>query len=129
MTVPKTSSEALLRNLTGLLASHGITQAEFARRAGVPATTLNRVVNELESGLSPRLETVESIAKGFGITVSALLAGEELPAGAHLAATPNAVARQLSRLVEDFLYSDEDGKMEVLRAAEQAAAAAERRRK
>ena len=129
MTLPKTSSEALLRNLTGLLASHGITQAEFARRAGVPATTLNRVINELESGLSPRLETVESIAKGFGITVSALLAGEELPTGASLAVTPHAVARQLARLVEDFLYSDEDGRMEVLRAAEQAAATAELRRK
>lgn len=121
MPAATTSSAALLQNLTALLERHGLSQAEFARRSGVPATTLNRVINDLEGGLSPRLDTVEAIAQGFGLTVGDLLSGA-VPEGGTPADPPHNLARQLSRLVEDFVVCDAAGRIAVLRAAEENAA-------
>jgi len=127
MSEPATSSAALLKNLTTLLEKYGLSQAEFARRAGVPTTTLNRVVNDLEHGSSPRLDTLDAIARGFGITVSELLAGE-VPPDARPAPAAYLLGRQLSRLIEDFVASDGAGRLAILRAAEENAAASDRRR-
>ena len=74
------------------------------------------MINDLESGLSPRLETVEAIARGFGITVSEIFSGV-LPERFIPDATPYLLARQLSRLIEDFVICDAAGRIKVLRAA------------
>lgn len=120
MAKPSSSAAALHKNLTALLKEHGLTQAEFARRARVPSTTLNRAMNDLEKGLSPRLDTVEAIARGFKLTVSQLLAGEtSQSAPAPASPAPHLVAKQLARLVEDFMTSDDEGRKAILRCAEE----------
>lgn len=51
----------------------GLTQAELARRAGVPQS----VVSDLENGktLYPRLDTAMALAKALGCTIDDLFTG------------------------------------------------------
>lgn len=59
----------------------GLTQAELARRAGVPQS----VVSDLENGktLYPRLDTAMALAKALGCTIDDLFAPNQKAASAR----------------------------------------------
>ena len=110
-------AKVLSQNLRNLMEERGINQAELARRARMAVTSVNRVFNALDNDVSPRLETLAGIARGLGVHTSELLKTDlssPLPAPHE---PPFTVARQLSRLVEDFLLSDSADRAELLRMA------------
>jgi transcriptional regulator with XRE-family HTH domain len=113
-------AKVLNQNLRNLMDERGINQTELARRAKMAITSVNRVFNALDNDVSPRLETLAGIARGLGVHASELLKTE---LSAPLAAPhepPFTVARQLSRLVEDFLLSAPAERSELLRLAAEA---------
>lgn len=124
--MPKNSSlNALLENLNSLLRAQGISRAELARRARMPQTTVNRVFNALEDRISPTLETLEGLSRGFRVPLASLLSGAPLPASSTPQDSPRSLSRQLARLTEDFLLSDADGRAEILRKADECATLAQ----
>ena len=113
-------AKVLSENLRILMEGRGINQAELARRARMAVTSVNRVFNALDNDVSPRLETLAGIARGLGVHASELLKTDlsaPLPA-AH--EPPFTIARQVSRLVEDFLLSAPADRSELLRLAAEA---------
>ena len=48
-----------------------ITQDAFARKADIPYTTLTKIESNVIA--KPSIQTVEKIAKGFGITIDELI--------------------------------------------------------
>ncbi len=50
---------------------NGITQDAFARKADIPYTTLTKIESNVI--MKPSIQTVEKIAKGFGVTIDNLL--------------------------------------------------------
>jgi len=117
----RSAIQSLLENLRAALQSQGISQAELARRARIPQTTLNRIFHSLEHGVSPTLETVDRLAHGLKVSAAELLTDG---VSSRLTSTdsPYLVARQIARLTEDFLLSSEVGRKEILRVAEDSAA-------
>ncbi len=49
----------------------GITQDAFARKADIPYTTLTKIESNVI--MKPSIQTVEKIAKGFGVTIDKLI--------------------------------------------------------
>lgn len=118
--------DTLLKNLHAVLEAQGISQAELARRARMPQTTVSRVFKALEDRVSPRLDTLESIARGLRVPLEALLVGGPAPQPSEQTASPHSLARQLGRLTEDFMLSDEIGRREILAKANDCANKASR---
>ncbi len=58
--------------VTELRKRRGWSQGELAKRAGVRRAT----IHALERGASPRLDTLEKLAKAFGVKVTQLLREE-----------------------------------------------------
>jgi len=110
-------AQVLSRNLLGLMEARGINQAELARRAKMAVTSVNRVFNALDNDVSPRLETLAGIARGLGVHTSELLKTEPSDPVPLPHEPPFTIARQLSRLVEDFLLSGPTERAELLRLA------------
>ena len=109
--------EILSQNLRRLMEARGVNQAELARRAKMAVTSVNRVFNALDKDVSPRLETLAGIARGLGVhTLELLMAVPPAPAPVPHE-LPSTVARQLSRLIEDFLLSGPEERTEMLRLA------------
>jgi transcriptional regulator with XRE-family HTH domain len=107
----------LNHNLLRLMEQRGINQAELARRARMPVTSVNRVFNALGKNVSPRLETLAGIARGLGVHAAELLMTDPSDPPPVPYEPPFTLARQLSRLVEDFLLSDPADRAELLRLA------------
>lgn len=75
------------RNLRRLRAARGVAASELARRAGLARATLT----ELESGRSnPTLETLETLARELGTSVSELLSGTDEELIVHVGAAEGA---------------------------------------
>lgn len=113
------ATEAFIANIKTLLQRSGMSQSDFCRRSGVPPTTLSRLINESED-VTPRLDTVEAIARGFGVSISDLCS-EHCPEESAMPSSPRQLAKQLGRLVDDFISCTEAGKLAVLRLAEEQA--------
>lgn len=89
--MPRSVPSSLRENLIRLRAARGWTQADLARRAGIPQSSVSR----LESGshASGRWSTIEAIASALGVD-AAELTGETMPTAAPApAATAPAVGR------------------------------------
>lgn len=135
-TAPRTASEVFVENLLALVNAHGLSQAELARRARTPLSTINRVFHWHENRVAMSLETIESIARGLQVPVATLLTergSAHAPPPYAVLASPvsrlrgRQIARQVGRLTEDFLQCCDEGRQEVLRVAEECAARADRR--
>lgn len=113
-------AKVLSQNLRTLMEERGINQAELARRAKMAVTSVNRVFNALDNDVSPRLETLAGIARGLDVYPSDLLKTEPSAAVRAPHEPPFTVARQLSRLIEDFLLCALEERTELLRLAAQA---------
>src|SRR5688500_8944967 len=98
--------DRLVTNLNLLVRVQGITQTELARRARVPQTTLNRVFNYQEHKGGITVNTLDSLAQGLRVSLSDLLGCNEEQLLVTPSESPRLIARQLSRLAEDFLLSD-----------------------
>jgi transcriptional regulator with XRE-family HTH domain len=125
----KRATDQLLENLNALLAAHGISQAELARRARMSQTTVSGLFRGLENGSSPRLETIEDVARGFGVSVLQLMSPGLKIAEPETASSLRVLSKQLGRLTEDFLSSDDTGRQEILRMAEGQASRSTKTRK
>lgn len=66
-------------NIRKLRGNLGISQEELARRSGTTLATINRI--ETETQINPKLETIQKIAEGLGITVTKLLEDNSVKAG------------------------------------------------
>ena len=110
-------AKILSENLRALMEVRGINQAELARRAKMAVTSVNRVFNALDNDVSPRLETLAGIARGLGAHASDLLKAEASAAAPVPHEPPFTIARQLSRLIEDFLLCAPDDRAKLLRLA------------
>lgn len=97
-----------------------MSQNQFAQLSGVPSSSLNRLLNTSADEMSPTLATVEAIARGFGVDPIELLQGDMQPAPQ---VPPRMLAKQLSRLIDDFLSCDTEARTRILRLAEQESAA------
>jgi transcriptional regulator with XRE-family HTH domain len=98
-----------------------INQSELARRANMALSSLNRAFNALDNNVSPRLETLAAIARGLGVQASDLLKAD-LASVVPIQQDSNfALARQLSRLVEDFLLCSASDRTELLGLANELA--------
>jgi transcriptional regulator with XRE-family HTH domain len=115
------TTTALVKSIKALLKAQNISQAELARRSRLPPTNINRLLNSEDTDFSPQLDTVVAIAYGFGISISEILNGVESK-NAKIVETPKTISKQVSRLIEDFLLSSEEGRIELLRTAEHTAA-------
>lgn len=114
------ATKNLVENLNGLLRSHGLSRAELARNIGIEQTTLNRIFNAKERGTTTSLETVSMLASGLNVTVSELLSSSKVEPLSD-ATQGLLLAKQLSRLIEDFLLSTSAGRAQILRIAQQEA--------
>ena len=114
------AAETVIANIRILLKQNGLNQSEFCSRSGVPQTTFNRLRNQYPNEASPRLETIAVIARGFGVSIAELCTD---PCSANPIAppSPRALAKQLGRLVDDFLSCTEERRQAVLRYAEEQA--------
>jgi transcriptional regulator with XRE-family HTH domain len=110
----------LATNLHNLMAMQGTNQAELARRASMATTSVNRVFIALDNGVSPRLEALAGIARGLGVHPSELLKEDPAIPAASPYEPPRTIARQVSRLVEDFLLCAPEQRLEILRLVAEA---------
>ena len=114
-------AKTLNENLRNLMTHRGVNQAELARRSNMAVAAVNRVFNALENDVSPSLETLAGIARGLGVHASELLRpnSDAPPSAPHEPAF--AIARQLSRLIEDFVLSGPNERLEILSLSAQSA--------
>ena len=113
-----TPTGQLLENLRALFAAHRVSRNRFAKHAGIPQSTISGLMRALENGGTVRLETLEAMARGFNVTVAQLMS-PNLDVNNAESRTPNRlVSRQLGRLTDDFLSSDDDGRQQILSVAE-----------
>jgi transcriptional regulator with XRE-family HTH domain len=115
-----TTTARLAATIRNYIAAAGISQAELARRSGIPLTNLNRLLNSEGTEFSPQLETVEAIAGGLGLTVPEFLAGA-VPKPRSRSDNPRSIAKDLGRLAEDFLLASDESRAEILELASNAA--------
>ncbi len=116
--MPLSAVNNFRRNTLHQLEARQLSQNEFAQISGVPQSTLQRLLAP-GSTATPSLSTVESIARGFGIDIADLVGSVgRVPVALT---TQGVVAKQIGRLVEDFLSSNERARITILRTAEAAA--------
>ena len=77
------STARIVRNIESLMAKAGLNQAQLAREAKIPATTLNRLMLSqvrgagIASSYSPTTYLVDRIAKALGVTVATIISPEQ----------------------------------------------------
>lgn len=108
------------KRLAMLAKSKGITQEALAALAGISQKTVSNLGRGAEIGVAPTLQTLEAVARALRVDLTGYLWGTEPPPVAAVD-QPHLVARQVSRLVEDFLLSSDDGRKDILRLAEECA--------
>lgn len=112
------SIQILLSNLNALSEATGYSQTEVARQSGLAQKTVNNLFRSLETGTSPKLETIEQLAKAFNITVAELLSPKMIAIEPVQYTVTNTLPKTLGRLIEDFLQSDKKGQKEILFTAQ-----------
>jgi transcriptional regulator with XRE-family HTH domain len=116
-----TAQSQLRNNLLALLQEHELNQSELARRCGIQAKTINRLLAPDEEAHSPTLETLESVASALDLTVAELLSPQfkaGAPRPAQIKAQPQTLGVKVGALVEAFIACDERDQRSVLKLAE-----------
>lgn len=107
------SSLALRENIKKLMARKGFSQKTLANNSGVSQKTISNLVANNGVLKSPAVSTVESIARGLGVSPAELL-GYEITGATSAEDDPYI---DLSSLIRDFIAADSEGRKAILRVA------------
>jgi len=111
----RSTTEILLSNLDKLSKHTGLSQTEIARRCGLAQKTVNNLYRSAISEASPKIDTIDKIAKTFNLTAAELLSPDMAIAGPVKKVTiSNALPKTLGSLIEDFLQLDAMGQASVV---------------
>jgi transcriptional regulator with XRE-family HTH domain len=120
----KSAVESLLANVSTLAKAQGLSQAALAKKSRLSQRGVHHLFHALENGTAPTLRTIESLARALRVPVAQLFS-EETSTVVPRFENALSLARQLSRLTEDFLLSSDKDRSAILRLAEDGAARAE----
>jgi transcriptional regulator with XRE-family HTH domain len=110
----RSTIEILLNNLDKISKHSGLSQTEIARRCGLAQKTVNNLFRSISSDISPKIDTIDKIAKTFNLTAAELLSPDMTIADSAKDIKLNAVPGALGALIEDFLRLDEMGQAVVV---------------
>lgn len=111
MSLTREIALGLAHNLNRLMEHFEMSQQDVSRKTGVAQRTISTLTNlENPSAINPRAETLERLAKCFGVPAWQLLV-PELPLDLLL-------SRKLTKLVENYRDAPEEGRASVDRIAE-----------
>jgi hypothetical protein len=118
----------LSRNLQSLITKSGLTTEEYAKEKRLPKKMLEELLACHQSGEN-FAASLAVVADKLGLSAAQLLSPElsnaaanQSPVGESGAAAPDRLlARQLGRLIEDFVECDEAGRFEVTALAQELA--------
>ncbi|WP_298011541.1 helix-turn-helix transcriptional regulator [uncultured Aquabacterium sp.] len=117
------ASSAVRANITRMLEASDMSLNAFCQHAGLPYSTVQRLLSKEGPEMSPTLATLEGIANGFGVPLANLLAADAPVARPSPAAGPSpTLAKQVGRLVQDFMSCPEPVRARVLYQVERIAA-------
>lgn len=94
--------DTLARNVHALMEDRGIKQSGFGKR--LSQKTISNVLNS-ESGVSPTLRSIESVAGFFDVAPNVLLV--------HHGSNPVDEMRQLTALLDNYTTSTEEGRRHI----------------
>lgn len=109
--MPKSLVEVLVDNVKAYMAEHNLSQTEMSRLGGIPQNTISRL---LKADNAPTLDTLEALSKTLGVPLASLLKSDFDPRDYKPAEPPYFLARQVSRLVEDFMLCDPEKRKKIL---------------
>lgn len=115
--LPTPAIDQLKVNLLQYLKKERISQSELARRTGIQARAISRLVSDAAVRHSPTLETLEAVAAGLGLTVPELLSPDFVAEAPHTpkhVQEPECLPRQLAQLIEDFMHCGQAKRKELL---------------
>ena len=107
------SSLALRENIKKLMARKGFSQKTLANNSGVSQKTISNLVANNGVLKSPAVSTVESIARGLGVSPAELLNYESTVAST----AEDDPYSELSCLMRDFMAAGSEGRKAILRVA------------
>ena len=110
MVRPQNSAEIVADNLRRLMRYHGLSQAEFGRRAGVAQTLLSALLSREAGPKNPTLGTLDKLAAELKILPWQLLIPNmaiDLLSGA-----------EVGNVIEAFVLAPPEGRRAILRIAE-----------
>ena len=116
------TSHNLSRNLVDARKRSGLTLKALSERSGVSERTISALVGESSS--SPSIKTVERLAQALGVNIADLFGEDALKL--DLPTPTSKVARDLGRLIEDFLVSSAQGRRRIANVAADEAEKAEK---
>lgn len=105
--------EILVGNVRSLLEERGWSEAELARQSGVSQKTVNNIVSNRDKSASTKISTVESIAKGFGVTTAQLLTEDVALASSN----QHNLAEEVGEVIQCFLSATLEGRQTIKRIA------------
>ncbi|MCA2999839.1 MAG: helix-turn-helix transcriptional regulator [Rhodocyclaceae bacterium] len=106
--------ETLVANLKAAMTAQKLTQNEMARRGSMPQTTIGRV---LSGDTAPTLDTLAGLADALGVSPASLIDDGFDPSVYKQSDPPHLLAKQVSRLVEDFMLCDARQRQKILELA------------
>lgn len=108
------AQQILRDNLREIMGAQGLGQAQLAAMSGLSHRSITGVLSEGEQQHAPTLDTLQSIAAALGTSVAELLTQCKAEPQHHLSAYSSLLARQLSRLIEDYLACSAEGRKTIL---------------
>lgn len=106
--------ETLVANLKAAMTEQKLSQNEMARRGSMPQTTIGRV---LSGDTAPTLDTLAGLADALGVSPASLIDDGFDPSVYKRNDSAHLLARQVSRLIEDFMLCDATQRQKILELA------------
>lgn len=108
-------SELLLENVRREMAKQELSQVELGKRAGVSKQSVNQI---LTAGHSPRIDTVEALARGLGIPAWELLRPQEKAPAPDIWAALSKLQAEIESLKAGAIESLTPARKELLAAVQ-----------
>lgn len=108
------TTEILLNNLDKLSKHNGLSQTEMARKCCLAQKTVNNLFRSTVTETTPKIDTVEKIAKAFHLTVAELLSPDMTLTEPFKGNSSNELHEMLGNLIDNFLSLDSRGQSAVL---------------
>jgi len=105
------------------MAEHGMTQSALAKKAGIPTTSISRLMRH---AVAPTTDTLERLALAFGVPAARLLMDTATSASGLVGVDP-AYARRVAKLNVAYARCDDADQRLLLELAERLAAKGKKR--